>query len=303
MNSRIPRLLPRSRQRRLLLGLATVLGLAPRGFFIPYRYRKDAPQALPPYLPVLRLFREHHDPFLDLLAGIDAFAAELLRIDGEAPPSPRWNQDWFPRLDAAVAYTIVRKMQPARILEVGAGHSTRFLARAVADGGLDTLLTTIDPAPRARLDGLDVRIINKTLEQAGERPFLDLDSGDILSIDSSHVLMPGTDVDILLNRILPHLPSGLVVHFHDIFLPDGYPEAWGWRGYNEQLGVATLLHGGEWRVLWSSHYVGSRMAAAVARTVAGRLILLPEALESSLWLEKRRGADRALQAGSPLSDE
>ena len=41
--------------------------------------------------------------------------------------------------------------RPRRILEVGSGHSTRFLAQAVADGGLDCAITCIDPQPRADL--------------------------------------------------------------------------------------------------------------------------------------------------------
>ena len=55
--------------------------------------------------------------------------------------------------------------------------------------------------------------------------------------------MPGTDVDFLLNRILPALPAGVLVHVHDVFLPDDYPADWEWRGYNEQLGVAALIQG------------------------------------------------------------
>ena len=288
MSARLPQVLSRALWRRLNLGLPTVLGMTPRGFFIPYRYRKQIPRARPAYAPVRRLFQQHHEVFLDLLASIDTFAGDLLRIGGEPPPAPRWSQDWFPRLDAAAAYTVTRRARPPRILEIGAGHSTRFFARAVADGEMNTMITAIDPAPRARLDGLDVRLINKTVERAGDRPFMDLDNGDILSIDSSHILMPGTDVDILLNRVLPNLPAGVLVHLHDIFLPDDYPEEWTWRGYNEQLALAALLLGGEWQVLWSSRYAISRMTAAVSRTMVNRLILPPGAFESSLWLEKGR---------------
>src|SRR5262245_31183128 len=84
-----------------------------------------------------------------LLSLIEGHARELEAIGPDAPPAPRWNQDWFPRLDAAAAYAMVRALRPKRIVEVGSGHSTRFLARAVADGGLDTRITAIDPEPRA----------------------------------------------------------------------------------------------------------------------------------------------------------
>src|SRR6185503_4717515 len=75
------------------------------------------------------------------LSSIENYRAELEAIGFEPPPAPRWNQDWFPRLDAAAAYAMVRITQPRRIVEVGSGHSTRFLARAVADGGLATRIT------------------------------------------------------------------------------------------------------------------------------------------------------------------
>ena len=38
----------RTRLRRLAFGLATVLGLARRGYFIPYRYAGDAPESRRP---------------------------------------------------------------------------------------------------------------------------------------------------------------------------------------------------------------------------------------------------------------
>ena len=72
---------------------------------------------------------------------IEQYAAELEAIGSAPPPAPRWNQDWFPRLDAAAAYAMVRNTRPRRIVEVGSGHSTRFMARAVADGGLGFVIS------------------------------------------------------------------------------------------------------------------------------------------------------------------
>jgi len=65
---------------------------------------------------------------------------------------PRFNQDWFPGLDGAMAYTLVRYFKPAKIVEVGSGHSTRFLAQAINDGGLRTQLYSVAPQPRADVD-------------------------------------------------------------------------------------------------------------------------------------------------------
>jgi hypothetical protein len=279
----------RAWRRRMTLGLPTIFGLARRGFFIPYRYADSLPPAgeLQAYGPVedqLDACRAQMSFWFD---AIDGFAADLEKIGDRPPPAPRWNQDWFPRADAAIAYTITRTINPARIVEIGCGHSTRFFARAADDGGLDTRITAIDPAPRADLAGIErVDLHQTTLQGAGEAPFGALAAGDILAIDSSHILMPGTDVDMLLNRILPSLPAGVYVHIHDIFLPDPYPTNWEWRGYNEQQGVAPMITGGGWTVEFASHYAVSRMADRVTNGVLGRLPLQPGAKEASLWLKK-----------------
>ena len=214
-----------------------------------------------------------------LLASIEACAAELESIGEEPPPAPRWNQDWFPRLDAAAAYAMVRTLRPRRIVEVGSGHSTRFLVRAVADAGLDTRIIAIDPEPRASLDGLKVRWLNQPVQSTQPALFAGLEAQDILFIDSSHQLKPGSDVEFLLQKALPRLAKGVRVHFHDIFLPEPYPLAWAWRRYNEQDAVRPLIGQG-YAAEFSSRQVRE------LNGVLSRLPLASGAIESSLWLRK-----------------
>jgi hypothetical protein len=214
---------------------------------------------------------------------IDKYEKELEAIGPDAPPAPRWNQDWFPRLDAAAAYALVRETQPRRIVEVGSGHSTRFFARAVSDGGLGTRITAIDPQPRATLSGLDIEWLQTPVQRVAAFP--PLGAGDILFIDSSHQLKPGSDVEFLLNAVLPLLPAGVRVHFHDIFLPDDYPSGWQWRRYNEQAAVASLIEKDVFKVDFASHALVSRSPEKI-RGVLARLPLLPTAFESSLWLTR-----------------
>ena len=277
----------RTQLRLGAFGLLTVLGLKKRGFFIPYRYADQLPGAgeRPPYESFERLFAAAKPTFAGVLDSMDRNADALAAIGQAPPPEPRWNQDWFPRLDAAAAYVLVRETRPRRIVEVGSGHSTRFMARAIRDGGLATQVSAIDPAPRADIEGLDATMLRRTVQAAGLGPFEALQAGDILFIDSSHILMPGTDVDFLFNRVLPTLPAGVLLHIHDVFLPDEYPADWDWRGYNEQLGVAALIQGG-FDLIWSSHYAVTRMADQVAASAAGRLELKTGAREASLWLVK-----------------
>ena len=85
-----------------------------------------------------------------------------------------------------------------------------------------------------------------------------LAANDMLFIDSSHQLKPGSDVEFLLNAVLPLLPAGVRVHFHDIFLPDDYPAHWGWRRYNEQAAVAALIERNILAVEFASHATVTR---------------------------------------------
>lgn len=267
------------------MGLSTLLGIKPRGFFIPYRYA-DTVSAYKNYPALEREFENLTSNFDSFIQDINKYSDDLSAIGPDNPPQPRWNQSWFPVLDAAAAYTMVRENRPAQIVEVGSGHSTRFMARAVKDGNLDTRITAIDPKPRATISSLDIEIINATVQSVDATILGSLNSGDFLFIDSSHILMPGTDVDYLFNHILPALPDGAFIHIHDIFLPDAYPSSWQWRGYNEQSAIATLLQGRSYQVVFSSYFAASRMANNVSNSVLGQLERADGAMETSLWLRK-----------------
>lgn len=275
--------------RRLRMGLNTVLGLRKEGFFIPYRYAASLPNAAErgSYSAIETYMAAREANFAKHLDDLATYRGAFESFGTLPPPEPRFEQDWFPRLDATVAYAMVRKEKPAHIIEVGSGHSTRFMARAIKDGDLTTKFTAIDPAPRATIETLPIQVIHKTLHEAGNDPFTKLAAGDFLFIDSSHIAMPGSDVDRLFLDILPSLPPGVFIHIHDIFLPDDYPESWDWRGYNEQQLAAPLFLGGGYELIFSSAYVASRMKDALAQSSAGSLPIPDGAVETSLWLQKR----------------
>lgn len=262
--------------------LSGALGLARGGFFIPYRYaRHVSPIAYP---ALVRSFEEATPAMLRLLAVAAVYETDIAACRGPAP-QPRLDQDWFPRLDAVAAYAMVREMRPQRIIEIGSGHSTRFMARAVADGDLPTQILCIDPAPRAALPE-HVRHRAAMLADDAVPHIEAMVAGDILFVDSSHVAMPGSDVDRIALDLIPRLPRGALIHIHDVTLPDPYPAAWAWRGYNEQTVVGALLVGGGFDVLWSSHWIATRQDGAVKTSFVGRLPLLQGAHETSLWLRK-----------------
>ena len=98
--------------------------------------------------------------------------------------------------------------------------------------------------------------------------------------------MPGSDVDQVLNRILPALPAGVFIHFHDIFLPWDYPTDWAWRGYNEQQGIAALIQGGAYEIIFASRYTINEMREALNASPLAAIPLPHGAFENSLWLRK-----------------
>ena len=281
-------MLSRTRRRQLAMGLETVLGLRKRGFFLPYRYA-DSVQAPTRYPALEPLFKEAEPTFNRLLDEIDGLASAIMSLTG-ADRGCRLDQAWFPRLDALAAYAMIRSRKPKRIVEIGSGHSSRFMAAAIEDGGLATTLTCIDPAPRASLEGLNVTWRKTVLQTTGDADWQELEAGDVLFVDSSHLLMPGTDVDHLIGHVLPLLPKGILVHVHDIFLPDAYPDSWVWRGYNEQAAIAALLQGGGYGLLFASRYTATRMAERLTKSpilTQARVTKDQDDLAGSLWLEKR----------------
>jgi predicted O-methyltransferase YrrM len=280
---------PRGKGWRYLSLLAKCLTGKGGGFFIPYRYAAGVELELPPPEPTRALCEQALPACGNVLNAMERYRKQLQRIEvSAAAPEPRWDQDWFSGLDAAAYYTLIRTHEPKRIVEIGSGHSTRFALRAIRDGGLGTIIHAIDPAPRAAIRedaGDSIHWHETTLQKlpASERPVLE--AGDILFIDSSHILMPGTDVDVLLNDWLPRLPAGVLVHFHDIFLPLAYPSSWRWRGYNEQPAVSALLAAGGYTLMFGSILARQRLKDQLAPL--DNLLHKPAtAMESSLWLMK-----------------
>ena len=93
-------------------------------------------------------------------------------IGGEPPPEPRWNQDWFPRLDAAAAYVLVRETRPAphrrgRLRPFHALHAPRRPRRRPRHR--DHRRSTPRRAPTS--NGLGATHPAQTVQEAGTAPF------------------------------------------------------------------------------------------------------------------------------------
>jgi Methyltransferase domain len=162
---------------------------------------------------------------------------------------------FFSLVDAAVAHSFVRDKRFSRIVEVGSGFSSRVLRSALDLNGSGHLLC-IDPSPRAPLAGIAHEHRALPVQKVPLSFFAELPPDSLLFIDSSHQAAQGSDVTFLLLSVLPILPGGVVVHVHDIFLPEDYPLAWHDWGYSEQYVLQALLsYSSAFSVLWPGRYV------------------------------------------------
>lgn len=279
--------------RKVFEGLTTIRawmgwGGRSQGFFIPYVYASTVPQRNENH-EIEWIAREWSKEAPQFLSELEKACAwnerfgQFASEDSKNVNRPRFNQTWFPGLDGAMAYHMVRTLRPQKILEVGSGHSTRFMAQAIADGSLNTFLHSIDPVPRREIDSICSQITRKTVDQVSVEELCALEAGDIFFIDASHILMPGTDVDYLFAEVLPRLKAGVVVHIHDIFLPRNYPNSWQWRGYNENQTVAIMLGGGKrFEVLMPNAFMRRVYPDLVKKL---NFTLSEGSFEGSLWLK------------------
>jgi hypothetical protein len=154
---------------------------------------------------------------------------------------PVWNSGYMPGLDILALYAIVAEFKPSRVIEIGCGYSSKVFNKARMDHNLQFKLVSIDPQPRAEIRGISDRMICSPLQELGQELFDELGENDILFVDSTHRILPGSDTTVLFLEILPLLKKGVIVHFHDIYLPYDYPPFMCERFYSEQYGLAAIM--------------------------------------------------------------
>lgn len=193
---------------------------------------------------------------LRLIGTLSRFSTELDALPYERPAAgaPYWfaNKS-FTDFDAAALHGMLRHHKPKRYVELGCGFSSYIsshaLARNAAEGAPCEAIYA-DPAPRRDLQQMLAlgRVLEQRVQALPLQLFTQLEAGDVLFIDTSHVVKIQSDVVRELLEILPSLKPGVLIHWHDVFSPYEYPEEWVRNpvrlSCNEQYGVECLLSGG-----------------------------------------------------------
>jgi hypothetical protein len=182
-------------------------------------------------------------------------------------------------LDFRFLYCALRTTRPRRVVEIGSGMSTLLTATALRRNNADEQLeykmsaqqaskdtggeaqgtpppppappanfTAIEPFPNSLIEAGGIpgltRLLVSKVEDVDLSVFRELQAGDVLFIDSSHVFRMGGDVHREILNVLPSLRKGVRVHVHDILLPRHYTRsmyAYEGRMYTEQYFLQAFL--------------------------------------------------------------
>jgi hypothetical protein len=240
---------------------------------------------------------------LDPAAGVEfleselaSFIAELdIQVDDPGRPGVFFLRNTgFESVDAELLYGMIRSARPRRIVELGSGYTTLLINMAVRRNsaeGTPARHIAYDPYPREGVLGECVpeptRLETTPATDVPLSTFTQLEAGDVLFVDTTHTVKLGSDVNFIVLEVLPRLREGVLVHFHDIFLPWEYPQRWfeemRYFWAEQYLLQAFLAFNDAFEVLVPAH--------AIARAHPDRLARIVPSFEKgvrpgSFWLRR-----------------
>lgn len=200
--------------------------------------------------------------------------------------------DQFSYTDSLMLYSMLRHLQPRRVIEIGSGYSSAVMLDTNDLYLQDTVkFTFIEPYPDRLLRLLNAKdrvsqpIIQSKVQDVDLEVFEQLEAGDLLLIDSTHVSKVGSDVNFEIFNILPRLTTGVYIHIHDIFYPFEYGKDWIYqkRAWNELYLVrAFLQYNSAFEIVFFNHYMNLMHGPAIE----SRFPLLRKNFGGSLYLRK-----------------
>jgi len=230
-----------------------------------------------------------------LLSSFSRFRSEYDSVPMENQEDPgefHFSNPFFSGTDALVLYCMIRHFQPAAVVEVGCGFSSRMIRRAVRKNRRGRV-TCIDPFAAGGLSEWfpEATVRREPVQDFDLSVFEALGPGDIVFIDSSHVARIGSDVNYLFLEVIPRLQPGVIVHVHDIFLPMEMRKDWvldEMRFWTEQyLLQAFLAFNRQFEVLIANSWLELRHPAALRETFPHS----PWWGGGSFWMRRRLAED------------
>lgn len=203
-----------------------------------------------------------------------------------------YDNNMFQQTDGLMLYSLLRYLKPKNVIEIGSGFSSAiFLDVNNTYFKNQVKLTFIEPYPERlfsllkKEDHETANIIIDSLQNVALDTYDVLSEGDILFIDSSHIIKTGSDISFWLFNILPRLKKGVVVHIHDIFYPFEYPKKWieEQKCYNEVYVMrAFLMNNSDYEILLFNSWVSCKQSEWITTNAAFCL----DSEGGSIWLRK-----------------
>lgn len=209
----------------------------------------------------------------------------------------------FTRVDAALLFLMLRHLKPRRLMEVGSGLSTFYATRALERNraeGSPCEVTCIDPFSGDRVAGLPgVTVLRREVQDVAPEEFGVLEAGDVLFIDSTHVVKIDGDVPHLYLEVVPALAPGVVVHSHDVHFPYNVPHPartyvfdakWPRYWTEAMLLQAFLAFNEDFEILLSAGLLRHEDEAFLERTLPGYRPVVPEDFDThagSIWYRRK----------------
>ncbi len=244
--------------------------------------------------------REHIVRIAEVLGGED--------LSDRAAPERRYHADnvAYGIGDATILHGMLRLYRPTRIVEIGSGWSSALMLDTVERHLPATEITFVEP--HAELlrslmrsgDEARCTIIEARAQDVDVDLVRTLKAGDLLFIDSTHVVGPGSDVCRIMFELLPALEPGVIVHIHDMFWPFEQSREWVEEGrlWSEcYLVRAFLTDNANWEILLFNDYVGERERELLTQRI-------PRFLDNtggSLWLRRETIGQRSRGGQTPAA--
>jgi predicted O-methyltransferase YrrM len=193
--------------------------------------------------------------------------------------------------DGIILFCMLNHLRPRRVIEIGSGYSTcAILDTNRTSLGSQVQITSIEPHAELLRSLIGqttdpLTIIESKLQDVDLQMFDQLESRDVLFIDSTHVSKLGSDVNYIFFDILPRLKPGVVIHLHDIYAGFEYPDPWvkEGRAWNEAYLLRAFLQYNErFRILLFISYMQNAYEAWFQQNMPDTLLRKG----GCFWMEK-----------------
>ena len=132
----------------------------------------------------------------------------------------------YGEIESELLAAFISSQDVAKVLQIGCGLSTAVMLDSAAKQNKPLEITCIEPFPNSYLLRLaeqeQIRLIPKIAQLVTIETYTQLTAGDLLFVDSTHTVAPGSEVNRIILEVLPRLQIGVWVHFHDIYFPYDY---------------------------------------------------------------------------------